>query len=211
MQREIASDRMARRLIHSFVGGKWMSIPRDRSPSAVVLVEKEGRFFVYEPELGVIASADNVEAAYARFLEARRGFIAEVDEAGLAVPRTAPTAQVEALPVARQGLARELGLFVAKVVIVFIGVGAIALVAVSGIRQSVDHLVASVGPAVGGFGKLSLADVVVKAEDIARDAGNLPDDSKESLRQSVGALSREIEPVVEAWRNPPSAPPAKPR
>jgi hypothetical protein len=183
-----------------------MSIPTDRSPSAVVLVEKGGKFFVYEPDLGVIASADNIEAAYARFLEARRGFIAEVDEAGLALHRPASAVQGEALPVAQQGLARELRLFVAKAFIVLLGVGAIGLVAASGIKQSVDRLVASVGPTVGSLGKLSLADVVVKAEDIARDARNLPDESKESLRQSVGALSREIEPVVEAWRNPPAKP-----
>ena len=39
-----------------------------------------------------------------------------------------------------------------------------------------------------------------------QNAQLLTKQEKESLRQSVGTISREIEPIVDAWRNPPVAP-----
>jgi len=57
----------------------------------------------------------------------------------------------------------------------------------------------------GGLLKpLAMADIADKAADIARDISSLPPEKKELLRQSVGTVSRELSPVGDAWRNPPS-------
>ena len=51
---------------------------------------------------------------------------------------------------------------------------------------------------------LSMADIADKAAEIARDVSGMPEDKKETLRRSVGVLSRELGPVIDAWRNPPA-------
>ena len=75
----------------------------------------------------------------------------------------------------------------------------------------VPRAAASISSAIGGEGRLSLADVARKAEDIARDARNLPEEKKASLRQNIGAISRELAPFVDAWRNPPEVPANPPK
>ena len=198
-----------------------MSLPTDRSPSTVVLVERGGKFFVYEPALGIIASADNVEAAYGRFVEARSGFFTSVEQAGLTLDRPAgAVGPRDTLRLAGRTWWQELALFVGKMVIVLAVIGGIGAFAAIGVKKAVDQAAASInttintsiGPALGSLGKISLADVATKAEDIARDARSLTPENKEKLRRSIAIISRELDPVVDAWRNPPDSlpTPAKP-
>jgi hypothetical protein len=42
-----------------------------------------------------------------------------------------------------------------------------------------------------------------KAADIVKDIHSLSKEDKEALLQSVAAISRELDPLVDAWRNPP--------
>lgn len=166
--------------------------------ATAVLLERDGSFFVYEPNLGIIASDGTVEGAYARFTGAKHALAAEAERAGLTLRRSfvpprlpARPAQVSAGQVVagQRGVVAELTLFVVKLGIFFLIVGGIGLV------------VAMKG---GSGGKpLGMADVADKAAEIARDVSNLPPEKKELLRQSVGVVSRELGPVVDAWRNPP--------
>jgi hypothetical protein len=173
----------------------------------VVLIEKNGRFFFFQPDIGVIASDDKVEGAYGKFLEARRAFLTEVAHAGLAL--SGPTAVAsasrgapETVAVAAlggRGIAAELALFVAKLCIVFAVIGGIGAVlgsrAASGIASTLEQVKIPK--------QLSFEDVVRKAADIAKDMQSLTKEERETFVRSVGAISRELDPVVDAWRNPP--------
>src|SRR5260370_21071112 len=104
-------------------------IRADESRSGAVLIERHGRFFVYEPWIGVVGSGETVEAAYRAFIGAKRGLMEEVERAGLtieAAPLTAPAAQTPT----RRGIAVELGVFLAKTCIVLLIVGWIAALGV---------------------------------------------------------------------------------
>jgi hypothetical protein len=158
-----------------------------------VLLERGGSFFVYEPNLGIIASDGTVEGAYRRFAGAKIALVEDAERAGLALRRSAVPARLPARPrrvaTGQRGVVAELSLFVAKIGILFLVVGAIGL---------------AVAKTAGSGGKpLGMADIVDKAAEIARDVAGLPPEKKESLRQSVGAVSRELGPVFDAWRNPP--------
>lgn len=177
---------------------------RDHSLASAVLVERAGRFYFYEPGLGVIGAADSISEAYDRFLESRRGYLEEVQRAGLtALPAYSSQAQVSAV-VSRPNFLRELQLFVAKsaivlVILTFVGVLVGAIVGRA--FQEVATSVSSVQP-------VSINDVVDKARDIVKDLKSLPPERRESLRQSIGTISRELAPLIEAWRSPPEAPAA---
>lgn len=165
----------------------------DNLLSTAVLFEKSGKFYCYEPGLGLLASDDSVEGVYNKFMEAKRRFIAEVEQAGLTANLLAPVVHgtERAKLIAGRDIANELGLFLAKICIVLIVVGGTAVVAVK-------HSVGDVS--IQG---ISMVDIANKAADIVRDVQAMPQDRKESLRQNIGILSREATPFVEAWRNPP--------
>ena len=129
-------------------------------------------------------------------MEAKRRFIAEVEQAGLTASPLAPVGHGTERPqlIAGRGIANELGLFLAKICIVLIVVAGVGGTAVVAVKRSVGDI--SIGP-------VSLVDIANKAADIVRDLQAMPQDRKESLRQNIGILSREATPFVEAWRNPP--------
>lgn len=183
----------------------------DQSEPAVNLLERNGRFFFYQPDIGVIASDDGIDRAYEKFLSARRAFWSELDAAGLRTadrgtagggPTSTSARNGVSVPMSR-GLTTELGMFVAKLLIaiaLFGGIGGmVAMRAAEGVGGAIDR-------AIAPSKSISLADVSRKAADIVKDMRSLTREEKESLRQSVAAISRELEPIVDAWRNPPPKP-----
>lgn len=167
----------------------------DQLPASTVLLAKGGRFFVYEPGIGVIASGNSVEGAYEKFSNVRHEHLAEVERAGLTAVR----------PIAkpfRPSVGRELAVFLAKVCIVLLVLAAIAIPCVLTLARALEQTVAGISSGLASTGSISLKDVVQKAADIAKDARDLPPEKKEALRRSIEAISREVEPFVDAWRNP---------
>ena len=174
----------------------------------VVLIEKNGRFFVFQPDIGVIASDEKLEGAYGKFLEARRVFLSEVAHAGLTAGGRSPTTGaargtpeiVAVTSPGDRGIAAELALFFVKLCIVVAIIGGIGGMAgsraASGIASALEQ--------VKMPKELSFEDVVRKVAYIAKDIQSLPKEEKETLVQSVGAISRDLDPVLDAWRNPPA-------
>ena len=183
----------------------------DHLRATVVLLQKGNRFIFYQPGLGVISSGENLEGAYDRFVGARRAFFEDVDRAGLTLTTASPVPVPTGPPglPARVSVTVELGLFLAKTSIIILLIAAIGAVVSSGVTRSVDRLASTVSQVAEPLKKISMFDIVIKAEDIARDVQGMPDDRKESLRQSIGVLSREFNPIGEAWRNPPLLPGVK--
>lgn len=169
----------------------------DVAPSTAVLLERGGSFFVYEPNLGIIVSDETVEGAYRRFAGAKRALAEEAERAGLMMRRSVAPARLPARPrpiaAGRRGVAAELTMFLAKIGIFFVVVG--------GIGAAVAMMV---GPTASNVKPLGMADIADKAAEIARDISSLSPEKKELLRQSVGTVSRELDPVADAWRSPPS-------
>jgi hypothetical protein len=147
-----------------------------------------------------------MEVAYKKFDIAKRELIANVERAGLVIGREAVagrgpgSAQSQKLRDVR-GVAAELGVFALKGVIVLIIVGAAGISVGRSISGSIDRLGESIAPK-----SISMVDVVHKFAEIARDVQDLSESDRELLKQSIGKLSREIDPVVDAWRNPPASP-----
>jgi hypothetical protein len=164
----------------------------DRSFATAVLLENGGRFYFYQPGLALIASDQSLTSAYRKFVGIRHAFIEEAERFGWVGHRSPPRVPAGELerPPAR-GAAAELAMFVAKVAIVLLLVAGLGAAAAIGMKN-----------AVGGGG-VSMVDIANKAAEIVRDVQAMPSDRKESLRQSIGILSREAAPVVDAWRNPP--------
>lgn len=182
-----------------------MSAPTSNAaPATAVLVEKGGRFFIYEPTLGVIGTDDTVEKAYDNFRNARRAYLDNVAQAGLtfASPVAAPSGQA----ITPRRFVGELGLFLAKTCIVFVLVGALVVIAADQAGRAVNRLASGVDQVIAPLKSVSLADVVGKAADIAKDAQGLPAEKKEALRRSIGTISLEVAPFFDAWRNPPQVP-----
>jgi hypothetical protein len=172
-----------------------------------VMVEREGKFFFFQPEIGVIASDTSLDGAYNKFVATRRLFLADIEQSGLTVAETANSTAVSvAMQGNHRGIAAEMGVFAVKLATVVVVIGALGAFAASAIGKAVGDAGASIASTFEGVGKISLADVSTKAAAIARDAKNLSPERKELLRQSVGTISRELQPLVEAWRNPPLAP-----
>jgi hypothetical protein len=174
----------------------------DHSLASSVLVEKDGRFYFYQPGLGVIGSAESVSAAYERFLGLRRDYLEEARRAGLTAIAALPSqAQVSAV-VSRPHFLRELQLFVAKTAIVLVVLSVLGMFVGALVGRAVHDVTAS----VGGIQPVSMKDVVDKAADIVKDLKSLSPERRESFRQSIGTISQELEPMVEAWRKPPEVP-----
>jgi hypothetical protein len=184
-----------------------MSAPAfNAGPTSAVLVEKGGRFFVYDPTLSVIAADDTVEKAYDKFLSAKRAYLDDVAQAGLSMAR--PSAAPAGQSVTPRHFVGELGLFLAKICIVFVLVGVLVLIAADQAARTVDRLASGIDQTIAPLKSISLADLAVKAADIAKDAQELPAEKKEELRRSIGTISRETAPFFDAWRNPPQAQPS---
>lgn len=167
--------------------------PLEVASSTAVLLERGGRFFVYRTNLGIIGSDQTVEGAYRKFAAAKAALVEEAERAGLRVsPVVAPTRAPARLGQSRDGqrsVLGELAVFFAKTVIFILVIGAVG---------------ATIAMMASGGKPLSAADIADKAAEVARDVSGMPPEKKESLRQSVGVLSRELGPVIDAWRNPPS-------
>jgi hypothetical protein len=158
------------------------------TPSTAVILERGGSFFVYEPEIGIVASDVTAEGAYRKFAQAKHALMEDAGRAGLMAKQYVRSPQAQQKPrhsVGQRSVAAELTMFLAKVCIFFLVVGVIGGLAASNIKP------------------LAIADIADKAADIARDISSLSPEKKELLRQSVGTVSRELSPVVDAWRNPP--------
>jgi len=179
----------------------------EQSETDVVLIEKNGRFFFFQPDIGVIASDEGIEGAYGKFSDARRAFWNEVAQAGLeaggqgaVAGSRRPGREIVAVAArGRRGMVAELGLFVAKLCIVFALIGGVGAVVVTRAAGGIATALQQIGPPK----PISLADVSVKAADIVKDIQSLTKEEKESLLRSVAAISRELDPIVEAWRKPP--------
>ncbi len=171
----------------------------DHSPSATVLVENSGQFFCYQPGLALIASDNSVEGAYHKFVGARRDFFEQIARSGLQAGRLGSSVETAAsMPQpAGRGIGADLGLFLAKTGIVLLVITGIGAATAAGVSRLLGGL-----PPVGS---ISMMDVANKAAMIVRDVQAMPQESKESLRQNVGILSRELAPIVEAWRAPPAS------
>jgi hypothetical protein len=171
----------------------------NEAPSTAVIVERDGSFFVYQPDLGIVASDGTLEGAYRRFVDTRQTLLAEAARAGLVVRdavelnKSRPARQRSVQPafspsvVGQRSFGSELALFVAKMCVFFVVIGAI----VGSVALSLD------------IKPLAFADISDKAADIARDVSSLSPEKKEQLRRSVGIISRELGPVGDAWRAPP--------
>jgi hypothetical protein len=185
----------------------------EASSSSAVLVERNGQFFLYEPRLGVIASDQSIDRAYEKFVGAKRDLMAELARAGLtlgqgAAASTAWSGTPAPVVLAGRPMADELRQFLAKTVIVLVIIAACAGVVTIGVGRTISNLTAALAP-LEGIGRISLDDVAGKAQAIATDARDLPADRKEVLRRSIGELSRELGPLLDAWRNPPPANPPR--
>jgi len=183
--------------------GDQMSSPRSAESDTVVLVEKGGRFFVYQPALGVIAADDTVERAYDKFVGAKRAYLDDLAKAGLSLS-PAVSAPSQAPP---RHIAGELAFFLAKTCIVFVLIGAFVLIAADQAGRAVNRLASGIDQAIAPLKSISLLDLADKAADIAKDAQNLPPEKKDALRRNLAIISREAAPFFEAWRNPPQAQP----
>jgi hypothetical protein len=169
--------------------------------TSVNLLESNGRIYFFQPDIGVIASGDNVVNACEKFLGARRAFWSEIEGAGLRA--RAATAGVAASAVPRPRRACGAGLVHRRV-----------LHCADNHRQrgqllvthTVDRITMAVDQAAGSVKPVSLADVSPKAVDIVKDFKSLSTEDREPLRRSIGAISRELDPIVDAWRNPPPGP-----
>jgi hypothetical protein len=178
----------------------------DQSAQSAVLLEKNGRFFFYQPDTGVISSDASIEGAYAKFAAARRTFLDEVDRAGLTLSGArASVPATQAAPT--RSIAAELKLFLAKTCVVLLVIAIVGGLAGSLVARSVSGLAAAIDQALAPLKSITLADVAGKASDVAKDAQSLTTQQKDSLRQSIGTISRELGPIVDAWRNPPAGQP----
>ena len=174
----------------------------ERSKASVTLLENNGRIFFFQPDIGVIASDESLEKAYAKFIGARQAYWSEVDGSGLRIGggSIVPAQEITVSTTGARSAWVELGLFVAKfciVLVVIAGVGGVLVTRVAGsIGAAIDN-------AVGPSKSISLADVVRKSSDVVKDLQSLTGEEKEALRRNVAAISRELAPIVDAWRNPP--------
>ncbi len=178
-------------------------MPENRSAeelSSAVLVEKEGKFFVYQPGLGIVVAGDDVGSAYQQFVEARDEYLKRVERAGLSLDLEVPQQQSRDWSV-RRDVRSELGMFVAKTCIVFLFAAALLGPVVLVASRTVERVGGSVGQTLGVLGSVSFSDVSRKAAEVAHDLQELPEEAKQRLQQSVGTIARELAPLVDAWRH----------
>jgi hypothetical protein len=172
--------------------------------SQIVLLERDGRYFFYQPAVGLIASGDDVASAYQKFGHAQRLYLEDVQRAGLAIPTAHDVRQATGVAVHRS-VASEIGLFAAKCGLVLVLVGGAGAFAVSAVQSSLAGVAQGMSRGIAAIGSFTLSDVITKSDDIVRDINTLPENRKEDLRRNVGEISRQLTPFVETWRNPPAS------
>lgn len=178
---------------------------RQELPYRVILSEKNGKFYFYQPELNLIASGDTVAVAYENFRDVRLEFLHEIERAGLENELPTPRARrVKGTPRDGQPIVRELGMFIVKTAIVLVIVAVIGIAGMFAAERSVGRLTARLDAGAfknlfGGVQHASLVDFINKA---AVHAEAMPPARKEQLRESVGILAREAKPIVEAIEAP---------
>lgn len=184
---------------------------RDQTPVGIVLLERDGEYFFHEPGTTLIGSGDSVEHAYMRFMANRQDYVAASQRAGLSSgleggARTPPSLGNT------YGRSRwsELGMFVAKAVIVLVVIAGSLAAALAPLANSVGGLGERMAMALRPVTGLSMNDVVDKSAIIAKDFRSLPDDRKEAFRRNLGEIAREIRPYVDAWREVEAATPSPP-
>jgi hypothetical protein len=173
------------------------------------LVENGGRYYFLQPELGVIGSGATVSAAYEKFIATRQIYLSEIASAGLSgllasSPAKTSAAVFPGVPVAtvaKDDFKHALKIFVAKFCIVLAVIGVVVAAAGQIVGSAVGRLTAS----LDGLQPISISDVDTKIADIVGDFRSLSPERKEALRQNIGAMSRELQPLADAWRTPPAA------
>jgi hypothetical protein len=178
----------------------------DRVQSATVMIEKAGRFFFYQPSLGVIASDAGIDSAYRRFLDARQHYLDEVTASGVALASPIPEGGRSGNILARHDLTHELMLFLMKTGIVLLLVMVVVVVAATSVGGALARLGDRLTAIAEPLNSISIVDVADKAAVIVKDIQAMPPERKESLKRSIGIISRELDPIAEAWRNPTPAP-----
>lgn len=177
-----------------------------RESFSAVLIEREGRFFFYQPGLGVVASGDTIADAHRKFADARDALLEEARSAQLEIGQPselmAPSRAREAVAIVpSSSIARELIVFLAKLSMVLGLIGAIGGIAGSAIEKQIGQLSANMAA-----NQLSLRTIVQKSNEIVRDLRDTPDESKEALRRNLAVIARSLAPFSDAWRNPESVP-----
>ncbi len=175
----------------------------DLSPQ-VVLLEKDGRYYFYQPATGLITSGDDVASAYRKFDDAKCRYMDDVRRAGLEIAAAPAVTQATGVAIHR-GFLSEIALFATKCGLVLVLIGGIGVVAVNAIQSSLTGVTQGLSRAAAAIGSITLSDVVTKSDDIVRDLGTLPENRKEDLRRNAGEISRQLTPIIETWRNPPAS------
>jgi hypothetical protein len=136
----------------------------NRSLATAVVLEKGGKFFVYECGLAVIASGDSIEGAYQNFNVARHSFFEDVESAGLGqelANRPEPAAGTGSTRIVQRSSGRsvagELGMYTAKLCIL--------LIIVAGLGAGGAITLMSQAPQGG----ISMVDVANKAAVVVQD------------------------------------------
>ncbi len=155
----------------------------DRLGPQVTLVEKDGRFYLFDSKLAVIGSGDGIEEAYKQFIQRRDLYVSDVEKAGMASIIFAPPPKAM-----RMRVLAELSMFLAKTVLVILvlaGLGAWAIAPLS---------------------PLSMSDVADKVWDMGVDMQGMKDEQRRKLSLGLGEVSRQLRPLGDIWRNPPKEP-----
>ncbi|WP_395624343.1 hypothetical protein [Sphingomonas daechungensis] len=147
------------------------------------MIEKDGRFFLFEPGLALIGSGANIDEAYAQYVDLRRRYVSDIEMSGLA-----PVVFARPSKGLLKGVLVELSTFLAKTILVVLVLAGL--------------LVAAVIPVT----TLSIADVADKAFDVAVDMQGMKEDQRRKLSQSIGEISRQLRSFAESWQNPPREP-----
>jgi hypothetical protein len=183
-----------------------MDVQGGRESFSAILIEREGRFFFYQPGLGVVASGDTIAAAHRKFADARDELLEEARRAQLEIGQPAAAmapapmgAAVAVMP--SSSIAHELTIFLAKLCMVLVVIGVIGGIAASAIEKQVGQLSANMAAS-----QLSLGTIVQKSEEIVRDVRATPVESKEALRRNIAVIARSLAPFTDAWRNPEAVP-----
>ncbi len=171
---------------------------RQGLPYRAILSEKNGQFYIYQPELNIIATGETLASAYDKFCSIRLDFLHEIERAGLEdeLPQVRPVRGARTSMRGTGGgavaAAGNLSMFIVKLAIV---VGLFAFVGVVGLFALERVVTNGVARINNGTAHASLVDLTNNA---ARHAQAMPADRKDQLRDSVGILAREAKPILDA-------------
>jgi hypothetical protein len=181
-------------------------IGKHERPASTILVERNGKFFFYEPDHGVIASGSTVDSAFDQFTRTWNARFEQAEQAGIPIEVGRARTLGDKVAV-RSDIVGELKIFLAKIAIVLVILAVVGLLAVKAVGGVAEKLASALAP----LGSISMVDIANKAEIIVKDVQAMPPERKDALRRSLAILSREVEPLAEAWRNPSPETPAPDR